>query len=193
MACAVIAAIYGAVGCQEGVSEKGAPPDWHLRLADSAMDGEVDAVITSGGTADINVLDQVYLKDGFSLVEDTVGDFHVTDATMEITSRPEHGTAVLGGDGMLVYTPDEGYAGSDRVAWSVRLKQASETVIGTFEITVEEEPEGVSEELPGERWADAYENCADARADGHAPVREGEKGYAPWLDRDGDGVGCDWG
>jgi hypothetical protein len=37
-----------------------------------------------------------------------------------------------------------------------------------------------------------YRNCAAARADGAAPVYRGQPGYAPWLDRDNDGIGCEW-
>lgn len=36
-----------------------------------------------------------------------------------------------------------------------------------------------------------YENCDAARAAGAAPVHRGEPGYAPHLDRDDDGTGCD--
>jgi len=36
-----------------------------------------------------------------------------------------------------------------------------------------------------------YENCDAARAAGAAPVRRGDPGYGPHLDRDGDGVGCE--
>ncbi|GAA1661405.1 hypothetical protein GCM10009830_03200 [Glycomyces endophyticus] len=36
------------------------------------------------------------------------------------------------------------------------------------------------------------ENCDAARDAGAAPVREGEPGYRSGLDRDGDGVGCEW-
>lgn len=36
-----------------------------------------------------------------------------------------------------------------------------------------------------------YENCAEARAAGAAPVYSGEPGYGRHLDRDGDGIGCD--
>ena len=45
-----------------------------------------------------------------------------------------------------------------------------------------------------EEWAYAdtyYANCSEARASGAAPVREGDPGYAPHLDRDNDGVGCE--
>lgn len=37
----------------------------------------------------------------------------------------------------------------------------------------------------------AFANCALARAAGAAPVRRGDPGYGPHLDRDNDGVGCE--
>jgi micrococcal nuclease len=37
-----------------------------------------------------------------------------------------------------------------------------------------------------------FKNCDAARAAGAAPVHRGDPGYAPKLDRDGDGVGCEW-
>lgn len=37
----------------------------------------------------------------------------------------------------------------------------------------------------------AYRNCTEARAAGAAPVRRGDPGYGPHLDRDNDGVGCE--
>lgn len=36
-----------------------------------------------------------------------------------------------------------------------------------------------------------YANCSAARDAGAAPVRRGDPGYSPRLDRDGDGVGCE--
>lgn len=36
-----------------------------------------------------------------------------------------------------------------------------------------------------------FANCAAARAAGAAPVRRGQPGYGPHLDRDNDGVGCE--
>lgn len=36
-----------------------------------------------------------------------------------------------------------------------------------------------------------YPNCAAARAAGAAPVRRGDPCFAPHLDRDGDGIGCE--
>lgn len=37
----------------------------------------------------------------------------------------------------------------------------------------------------------AWRNCSEARAAGAAPVRRGQPGYGPHLDRDGDGIGCE--
>lgn len=37
----------------------------------------------------------------------------------------------------------------------------------------------------------AFANCSEARALGAAPVRRGQPGYGPHLDRDNDGVGCE--
>ncbi|WP_224766550.1 excalibur calcium-binding domain-containing protein [Nocardioides campestrisoli] len=41
---------------------------------------------------------------------------------------------------------------------------------------------------PSER---ALPNCDAARAAGLAPVRRGDPGYGPHLDRDGDGIACE--
>ncbi|RYD85924.1 MAG: excalibur calcium-binding domain-containing protein [Verrucomicrobiaceae bacterium] len=39
--------------------------------------------------------------------------------------------------------------------------------------------------------ATSFANCSAARAAGAAPVRRGQPGYGPHLDRDDDGVGCE--
>ncbi|MFV8050204.1 excalibur calcium-binding domain-containing protein [Mycobacterium sp. 48b] len=41
--------------------------------------------------------------------------------------------------------------------------------------------------------ANAYPNCAAARAAGAAPLYAGQPGYSSKLDRDGDGVACETG
>ncbi|MEV6212370.1 excalibur calcium-binding domain-containing protein [Kitasatospora sp. NPDC051914] len=38
-----------------------------------------------------------------------------------------------------------------------------------------------------------YKNCSEARAAGVVPLHRGDPGYAPHLDRDGDGVACETG
>ena len=37
----------------------------------------------------------------------------------------------------------------------------------------------------------SYANCTEARAAGAAPIRRGEPGYGPHLDRDNDGIACE--
>lgn len=37
----------------------------------------------------------------------------------------------------------------------------------------------------------SYKNCDAVRAAGLAPIRRGEPGFGPHLDRDGDGIGCE--
>lgn len=44
---------------------------------------------------------------------------------------------------------------------------------------------------PTVRTGGAFANCTAARAAGAAPVRRGDPGYGPHLDRDNDGVGCE--
>nr|WP_246326518.1 excalibur calcium-binding domain-containing protein [Actinomycetospora corticicola] len=39
--------------------------------------------------------------------------------------------------------------------------------------------------------AGSYKNCSEARAAGVTPLHRGQAGYAPKLDRDGDGVACE--
>ncbi|HEX6423822.1 MAG TPA: excalibur calcium-binding domain-containing protein [Acidimicrobiales bacterium] len=38
----------------------------------------------------------------------------------------------------------------------------------------------------------SFRNCSEARAAGALPLREGDPGYGPHLDRDGDGRACEW-
>lgn len=54
----------------------------------------------------------------------------------------------------------------------------------------------VSSLMGSQEWSASsevyYGNCTDARAAGAAPVRVGDPGYASHLDRDNDGIGCEY-
>ncbi|WP_343179880.1 excalibur calcium-binding domain-containing protein [Xanthomonas campestris] len=56
-------------------------------------------------------------------------------------------------------------------------------------------PAAAAEPLDPSAWMPTtgavFRNCAEARAAGAAPVRRGDPGYGPHLDRDHDGVGCE--
>jgi Excalibur calcium-binding domain len=38
---------------------------------------------------------------------------------------------------------------------------------------------------------ESFSTCDAARAAGKAPLRQGEPGYLPHLDKDGDGIACE--
>jgi hypothetical protein len=50
---------------------------------------------------------------------------------------------------------------------------------------------GAPQALAGGRTRRAFVNCSAARVAGAAPVRRGDPGYGPHLDRDNDGIGCE--
>lgn len=45
--------------------------------------------------------------------------------------------------------------------------------------------------FPAATAGGVFRNCTEARAAGAAPVRRGDPGYGPHLDRDSDGIGCE--
>ncbi|MFI7384951.1 excalibur calcium-binding domain-containing protein [Streptomyces sp. NPDC049813] len=55
-----------------------------------------------------------------------------------------------------------------------------------------EPPEGESTTEPESPSDTYYENCDEAREAGAAPLFRGEPGYGAHLDRDDDGVACEW-
>lgn len=58
--------------------------------------------------------------------------------------------------------------------------------------TFDETESVVSSEASASTTSEFYDNCAAAQAAGAAPVYAGDPGYGPHLDRDGDGVGCEY-
>ena len=63
------------------------------------------------------------------------------------------------------------------------------TVTETITVT-EEAAAPVPFVYPG-AGAAYYDNCTAARDAGASPLRRGDPGYGPHLDRDGDGVACE--
>ncbi|MFF0060793.1 excalibur calcium-binding domain-containing protein [Streptomyces sp. NPDC005279] len=117
--------------------------------------------------------------------------------TISLATLPGHGTAKVDGS-TVVYTSAHGYGGADEFTYQVGAK-GSQPPTGTavVRITVAA-PTPTPTPTPAKAKAKApappnayYANCDAARAAGAAPVHEGDPGYAPHLDRDGDGVGCE--
>ena len=52
-------------------------------------------------------------------------------------------------------------------------------------------PREAPQRIMGGRSGTYFQNCSEARAAGAAPIRRGEPGYRPGLDRDSDGVACE--
>ncbi|TDO43226.1 excalibur calcium-binding domain-containing protein [Kribbella sp. VKM Ac-2527] len=50
-----------------------------------------------------------------------------------------------------------------------------------------------SSETPGQEATVVFQNCAEARAAGKAPLHRGDPGYSEKLDKNGDGVACEKG
>lgn len=66
------------------------------------------------------------------------------------------------------------------------------TVTETATVTVTEEAAApVPFVDPGGGGAAYYDNCSAARAAGVTPLRRGDDGYGPHLDRDDDGIACE--
>ncbi|MGW0557552.1 excalibur calcium-binding domain-containing protein [Streptomyces sp. NPDC002926] len=131
----------------------------------------------------------------------TPGDLEVAlnsgEFTISLATLPGHGTAKVDGS-TVVYTSAQGYGGADEFMYQVEAK-GSQPPTGTavVRITVAA-PTPTPTPTPAKAKAKApappkayYANCDAARAAGAAPVHEGDPGYAPHLDRDGDGVGCE--
>lgn len=75
-------------------------------------------------------------------------------------------------------------------SWSLAT---TETEIQTPAKTPEpptETPDSAAASAP-KRVSRYYRSCANARAEGAAPLHEGEPGYRAGLDRDSDGVACE--
>ncbi|WP_331759001.1 excalibur calcium-binding domain-containing protein (plasmid) [Streptomyces sp. NBC_01544] len=170
-----------------------AKPDWRLD-EDDESGGDSLLWIDMYKSEELDLLDWVSAQDVNSETysTDDLNDnegLTAADVEVKLLSKPKHGTAKLNkDDGTVTYTPRAEFRGDDEIRYLLKLKGKPEVVEGSYTITVDLSPGGQAR-----AQSDQFENCAEARAAGAAPVREGEPGYGPHLDRDGDGVGCDWG
>ncbi|MFI7287211.1 excalibur calcium-binding domain-containing protein [Streptomyces anulatus] len=160
--------------------------------------------VDAGNSLDVDVLDNdsVTLENGARTA--LLHAYDPAELTLSIDTEPGHGSASVSGS-TITYTARDGYAGEDELTYEVLLKGTEvPAATAVVRITVsaaapEATPTPASNASnPAPKATDPapayYENCDAARAAGAAPVEEGDPGYAPHLDRDGDGVGCEpWG
>jgi hypothetical protein len=105
-------------------------------------------------------------------------------------SLPFHGSmsGQLGTDAVDLRTATGGgyvIVGANGAEWTCRGGACPQTVAPTTPVVPDPGPSTPAPPAGG------YRNCAEARANGDAPLYVGQPGYAPRLDRDGDGVACE--
>ncbi|MDQ0984704.1 excalibur calcium-binding domain-containing protein [Streptomyces sp. V2I9] len=157
----------------------------------------------AAGSVGVDVLDNdsVTLESGAGAA--LLDAYDPAELALTIDRQPEHGSASVSG-ATVTYTARDGYDGEDALTYRVEVEGAEvPAASAVLRITVgapapERSPDAPPASKPAPKAtvpaAVHYENCDAARTAGAAPVEEGDPGYAPHLDRDGDGVGCEpWG
>ncbi|MFI9585116.1 excalibur calcium-binding domain-containing protein [Streptomyces sp. NPDC052236] len=112
--------------------------------------------------------------------------------TLAVDTAPEHGTAKLDGS-TLVYTSSPGYGGEDQFTYRVDVagQQLTGTAVVRITVAAPPPPPAPKPKPTPAKPKVSYGNCTAVRAAGAAPIRSGQPGYGPHLDRDGDGIGCE--
>ncbi|MBM7774220.1 hypothetical protein JOD54_004424 [Actinokineospora baliensis] len=163
--------IAGIAGCQDRSQGQAAAALPSVAAPPSAAAPEVVAVPT-----DLVGKSAAEAKKSLQEIGFTTVDYQTVD-----------GRAVAGAENWTVVAVDaaaSAIALTDRIVLRVDKPQPAAPAPP---VTVAPEP------LPAEpEPADVYyKNCAAAKAAGAAPMRVGEPGYRPGLDRDKDGTACD--
>ncbi|MFE1366958.1 excalibur calcium-binding domain-containing protein [Streptomyces anulatus] len=181
-------------------------PSASVERALALMDDEQS--VDAGNSLDVDVLDNdsVTLENGERAA--LLHTYDPAELTLSIDTEPVHGSASVSGT-TVTYNARDGYAGEDKLTYEVLVKgtevPAATAVVRITVTAPAPEPTPPANPTPAGNASKPapkatdpapayYENCDAARAAGAAPVEEGDPGYAPHLDRDGDGVGCEpWG
>ncbi|MFJ5047775.1 excalibur calcium-binding domain-containing protein [Streptomyces sp. NPDC088719] len=196
----------GSTDDQGGKAAASAGQSASVDRALALMDDEQSA--DAGNSLDVDILDNdsLTLENGDRAA--LLDTYDPAELTLSIDTEPGHGSASVSGT-TVTYTAREGYAGEDELTYKVLVK-GTEVPAATAVVritvsagTAEPTPASASNASDSDPKATDpatdpapayYENCDAARDAGAAPVEEGDPGYAPHLDRDGDGVGCEpWG
>jgi hypothetical protein len=109
---------FSAAGAATGVELYILPNNPPVAAADTATSSN-DAAVT------INVV-----------ANDTDSDGTINPASVQITTNPTHGTAVVQSDGSIVYTPTAGYSGTDSFGYTVADNQGAVSAPAQVTVTV---------------------------------------------------------
>lgn len=143
-----------------------------------------------------------------------VGDCGYSQATAKMTSLLQGGVRLANRSGrdrygrILAYVrTDEGwdigtamlhaglatarYDSRDGYNWHPKEKKYHRLDAKNGKITCRKYPKNSRPRKTPDKKGVYYVNCDAAKRAGAAPVRRGDPGYGPHLDRDGDGVGCE--
>ncbi|MFJ6807837.1 excalibur calcium-binding domain-containing protein [Streptomyces anulatus] len=196
----------GTTDDRSGKAATSVGPSASVERALALMDDEQS--VDAGNSLGVDVLDNdsVTLENGERAA--LLHTYDPAELTLSIDTEPEHGSASVSGT-TVTYNARDGYAGEDELTYEVLVKgtevPAATAVVrisvaaSTPDATPAENPTPAGDASKPSPKATGpapayYENCDAVRAAGAAPVEEGDPGYAPHLDRDGDGVGCEpWG
>ncbi|WP_329357674.1 excalibur calcium-binding domain-containing protein [Streptomyces anulatus] len=193
----------GTTDDQGGKAAASVGPSTSVERTLALMDDEQS--VDAGNSLDVDVLDNdsVTLENGERAA--LLHTYDPAELTLSIDTEPAHGSASVSGT-TVTYNARDGYAGEDKLTYEVLVKGTevpAATAVVRITVTApapettppaNPTPAGNASKPPKDPAPAYYENCDAARAAGAAPVEEGDPGYAPHLDRDGDGVGCEpWG
>ncbi|MGG0481208.1 excalibur calcium-binding domain-containing protein [Priestia megaterium] len=74
---------------------------------------------------------------------------------------------------------------------ALQAKQQAEAEQARKEAEEKAQAEAQAQQQQQQTQTASFANCTEVRAAGRAPIRQGEPGFEPKFDRDGDGIGCD--
>ncbi|MER7798170.1 excalibur calcium-binding domain-containing protein [Microbacterium sp. NPDC096154] len=80
---------------------------------------------------------------------------------------------------------------ADIASRDTRIAELEAEAAGRQVDTTPAAPAAPAERAAPEAQPAHYQNCSAVRAAGAAPIRTGDPGYGPHLDRDGDGIACE--
>jgi hypothetical protein len=165
-----------------------ASPTPSVKAALGLVDDEESA--DAGKEIEVKVLD----NDSITLEDGTTGRVEVALAAGEFTvavdTAPAHGAARVDGSAIF-YTSTPGYGGEDEFTYRVDVAGQQLTGTAVVRITVAAPTPTPKPAPKPAKPKVSYANCDAVRSAGADPIHEGEPGYGPHLDRDGDGVGCE--